>query len=169
MVTNIDPKTADGSKNVPVGKIIAILAEEGDDISNLEVPKDEPAPPPKEEVSATPSPTPAPQAESSPSPPQSQPSSGSQAVHHDGPLFPSVHRLLLEYASSIKNPSEIKGTGIRGMITKGDVLAYLGKASGPLGSYAGKEPKPEMATASFKGAAAAKPEVAKVRKLPKLL
>lgn len=90
-----------------------------------------------------------------------QTSSRSQAVHYDGPLFPSVHRLLLEYASSIKNPSEIKGTGIRGMITKGDVLAYLGKASGPLGTYAGKEPKPETATAS-KGTSAAKSEVVNV-------
>ena len=77
-----------------------------------------------------------------------QTSSVSEAAHHDRPLFPSVHRLLLEYASSIKNPSEIKGTGIRGMITKGDVLAYLGKASGPLGTYAGKEPKPETAMTS---------------------
>ena len=34
------------------------------------------------------------------------------------------------------------------MITKGDVLAYLGKASGPLGTYAGKEPKPETAMTS---------------------
>jgi len=31
----------DGAKNVPVGKIIALLAEEGDDISNLQPPKEE--------------------------------------------------------------------------------------------------------------------------------
>jgi hypothetical protein len=30
------------------------------------------------------------------------------------------------------------------MLTKGDVLAFLGKASGPLGSYEGKEVKVEM-------------------------
>jgi len=33
---------------------------------------------------------------------------------------------------------------MRGMLTKGDVLAFLGKASGPLGSYEGKEVKSEM-------------------------
>lgn len=47
-----------------------------------------------------------------------------------------MHRLLLEFG--IKDPESIKGTGVRGMLTKGDVLAYLGKASGPLGTY--KEP-----------------------------
>jgi hypothetical protein len=33
------------------------------------------------------------------------------------------------------------------MLTKGDVLAYLGRASGPLGSYEGKEIKSEMKAA----------------------
>ena len=33
------------------------------------------------------------------------------------------------------------------MLTKGDVLAYLGRASGPLGSYEGKEVKCEMKAA----------------------
>jgi pyruvate/2-oxoglutarate dehydrogenase complex dihydrolipoamide acyltransferase (E2) component len=41
--------------------------------------------------------------------------------------------LLLEYG--INKPEDIKGTGIRGMLTKGDVLAYLGKASNPLGTF----------------------------------
>ena len=42
-----------GAKDVPVGKTIALLAEEGDDISNLEVPKeDEGAPAPKQEKRA---------------------------------------------------------------------------------------------------------------------
>lgn len=29
-----------GSKNVPVGKVIALLAEEGDDLNNLEAPEE---------------------------------------------------------------------------------------------------------------------------------
>lgn len=135
----------DGAKNVAVGKIIALLAEEGDDISNLEVPKEEPAAP--KEVSP---PTPAPAStqtpgQSPPQPPQSSSSSHSHVdIQHDRPLFPSVHRLLLEHASTIPKPSSIKGTGVRGMLTKGDVLAFLGRASGPLGTYAGKEVVSEM-------------------------
>jgi hypothetical protein len=48
------------------------------------------------------------------------------------------------------------------MLTKGDVLAFLGEASGPLGSYAGKEPVLEMKTAKTKEAGGAKPEEVKV-------
>jgi hypothetical protein len=52
----------------------------------------------------------------------------------------------MEY--DIPKPSEIKGTGVRGMLTKGDVLAFLGKASGPMGTY--KETPPPMAQAQPK-------------------
>lgn len=45
------------------------------------------------------------------------------------------------------------------MLTKGDVLTFLGKASGPLGSYEGKEVKGEMKIAKTEGA---KTETAKV-------
>jgi len=58
---------------------------------------------------------------------------------HSKPLLPSVLRLLIEH--SITNPEAIKGTGVRGQLTKGDVLAYLGKASSPTGTYS--EPKKE--------------------------
>lgn len=47
------------------------------------------------------------------------------------------------------------------MLTKGDVLAFLGKASGPLGSYAGKEPVLETKTAKTKEGGA-KPEEVEV-------
>jgi hypothetical protein len=50
-----------------------------------------------------------------------------------------VYRLLVENA--IANPDIIKGTGVRGMLTKGDILAYLGRASCPVGTY--KEAKKE--------------------------
>ncbi|TFK34830.1 single hybrid motif-containing protein [Crucibulum laeve] len=129
----------DGSKNVPVGKVIALLAEEGDDISNLQPPAEEPKPPKQEESSAaasssSPSPSPAQEpSKSIPEIPTPKPSHGDQPPAHSRPLFPSVHRLLLE--NNIANPEEIKGTGVRGMLTKGDVLAYLGKASGPTGTF----------------------------------
>lgn len=131
---------ADGAKNIPVGKTIALLAEEGDDIANLEAPKDEDAAPPKPAEASSSS------AESAPSPPPSAvpdktgaSSSTPPARPHHGepsssrPLFPSVLRLLTE--NGIQDADKIKGTGVRGMITKGDVLTYLGKASGPLGTW----------------------------------
>ncbi|PFH52474.1 hypothetical protein AMATHDRAFT_57098 [Amanita thiersii Skay4041] len=118
----------DGTKNVPVGKVIALLAEEGDDITNLEIPQDV-------------RPTPA-ASHSTPTPPppqrsvQEQPKiehSHSKTPSHSRPLFPSVHRLLVEY--NIQKLDAIKGTGVRGMLTKGDILAYLGKASSPTGTF----------------------------------
>ena len=54
-------------------------------------------------------------------------------AEHSRPLFPSVHRLLLEH--TVTNLENIKGTGVRGMLTKGDVLTFLGKASNPLGTF----------------------------------
>ncbi|GLB35459.1 putative e3 binding domain containing protein [Lyophyllum shimeji] len=133
----------DGSKNIPVGKVIALLAEEGDDISNLEPPKEE-KPAPKEQAAAPKPPSepakPAPAETPSPTPqshPQASPS-------HSRPIFPSVHRLLLEH--SITNPENIKGTGVRGMLTKGDILTHLGKASSPTGTY--KQPPSPLAEVS---------------------
>lgn len=115
---------------MPVGKTIALLAEEGDDITSLEAPEDtSPAPQASSPPVATPQPT-------SPPGPVSQ-----VEPTHSRPLFPSVHRLLVEH--NINRPDAIKGTGIRGMLTKGDVLAYLGKASGPTGTF-----KPSVAVES---------------------
>ncbi|KAJ8699375.1 pyridoxine biosynthesis protein [Pleurotus ostreatus] len=115
----------DGTKNVPVGKVIALLAEEGDDISNLEAPK---------EAAALSPPSSAPESKvpASPSPSSSHHDGGHVSI--SGPLFPSVQRLLWEHAASIRDASQITGTGVRGMLTKGDVLAFLGLASHPLGS-----------------------------------
>ena len=124
-----------------MGKLIALIAEEGDDISNLEVPKDEEPAQPKsaessssvsqpQQSSAPPSTIPDKSGASS-SVPESRPHHGTPI--HSRPLFPSVLRLLQE--NGISDAEKIKGTGIRGMITKGDVLTFLGKASGPLGTW----------------------------------
>jgi pyruvate/2-oxoglutarate dehydrogenase complex dihydrolipoamide acyltransferase (E2) component len=147
-----------------VGKVIALLAEEGDDISNLEAPKEETAPPKKEEASTSSSSA---STESVPPPSSSQPSESQQAhstihISTDKPLFPSVYRLLAE--NNISNVDAIKGTGVRGMLTKGDVLAYLGKASGPLGTY---KPGPALPIEIIQGSkkAGAKKEEAKVNNI----
>lgn len=110
-----------GTKNVPVGKVIALLAEEGDDISNVEVPKEDVT----SSVPLSPPPSPKP-----------EPMPEKQLEHHPAhsrSLLPSVLRLLVEY--NITNPEAITGSGVRGQLTKGDVLAYLGKASSPTGTY----------------------------------
>jgi pyruvate/2-oxoglutarate dehydrogenase complex dihydrolipoamide acyltransferase (E2) component len=127
----------DGQKNIPVGKAIALLAEEGDDISNIEFPED--GPEPSEPATAS-------KQEQAPSPPQSAPTPAStpKATHrvsHSRPLFPSVARLLHEH--NVQDPEKIKGTGVRGMLTKGDVLAFLGKASSPTGTFKVAQPRPE--------------------------
>ncbi|KAH9977301.1 single hybrid motif-containing protein [Lactifluus volemus] len=118
----------DGQKNIPVGRVIALLAEEGDDISNIEPPADEPTPTKSSACSspnsATPTPTP----------------NIKHYISHSRPLFPSVARLLQVY--NIQDPEKIKGTGVRGMLTKGDVLAFLGKASSPTGTFNLVQSKP---------------------------
>ncbi|KAK7688998.1 hypothetical protein QCA50_007689 [Cerrena zonata] len=132
----------DGTRGVPVGKTVALLAEEGDDISNLEIPVESEAP--KQEVASTL------QSSLSPPPPvtsnsQSTPESRPHVTPSSSrPLFPSVLRLLSE--NGIEKADGIKGTGIRGMLTKGDVLAHLGKASGPLGTYKSFMEKEEQKT-----------------------
>ncbi|PCH38412.1 pyruvate dehydrogenase X component [Wolfiporia cocos MD-104 SS10] len=134
-----------GAKNIRVGQLIALLAEEGDDISNLEAPADESAPTPNSEsASAAPLQSQPPSSvpdkqQSAPSVPPTRPTLHPESSR---PLFPSVLRLLQE--NSISDADKIKGTGVRGMLTKGDVLAYLGKASGPLGTF--KEAPKEDAT-----------------------
>ena len=133
----------DGTKNVPVGKTIALLAEEGDDISNLEVPADEPAPSPKPSQ-----PTPEPPAKpASPAPSKSESThpQESHVPHHSRPLFPSVLRLIQEHHITQGDVDKIKGTGVRGMLTKGDVLAHLGLASSPSGTFR-ETPPPDAKT-----------------------
>ncbi|KIM53709.1 hypothetical protein SCLCIDRAFT_1222573 [Scleroderma citrinum Foug A] len=125
-----------GTKNVAVGKIIALLAEEGDDISNLEVPREKAKRSPQSEASPSTASPPLPT-------PKSELAQEKGSIHyptHSKPLLPSVLRLLIEH--SVTNPEAIKGTGVRQQLTKGDVLAYLGKASSPTGTYS--EPKKEV-------------------------
>jgi pyruvate/2-oxoglutarate dehydrogenase complex dihydrolipoamide acyltransferase (E2) component len=83
-------------------------------------------------------------------------SHGAVTITHDRPLFPSVIRLLQE--NGVANARRIKGTGIRGMLTKGDVLAHLGLASSPWGTA--KQAKP---SASSPAPLSAPKETEKVR------
>ena len=122
---------------MPVGKLIALFVEEGDDISSIEIPKDEESSQPKPvEASSSQSTFTPPSTASEPSGASSS-APASQLYHGEvkssRPLFPSVLRILQE--NGITDAEKIKGTGVRGMVTKGDVLTFLGKASGPLGTW----------------------------------
>ncbi|KAI0737873.1 hypothetical protein C8Q80DRAFT_1208988 [Daedaleopsis nitida] len=153
----------DGTKNVPVGKAIGLLAEEGDDISNLEVPAEEPAStsklspsPPESSTSASTSQPPPSSAKKTSAPPSAE-------SHHELPttslpLFPSVLRLIQEHGISQADFDKIQGTGVRGMLTKGDVLSHLGLASAPTGTYR-ETPPPDTKTSANTGAQGEKKEV----------
>ena len=127
--THPSTQAQDGIKNVPVGKIIALLAEEGDDISNLQPPIEEAKP----EKQAAPSEPETQKSERAPTPSTPTPSHSHNHFEHSRPLFPSVLRLLQEH--NVHSLDKIKGTGVRGMLTKGDILAHLGLASGPTGTF----------------------------------
>ncbi|GAA5825537.1 hypothetical protein JCM5353_002331 [Sporobolomyces roseus] len=123
-----------GTAGIPVGQTIALLAEEGDDISNLEFP-----PPSSSESSSSASPTEpevsTPESDA-PTPSPMTPTTHASAIHahptHSKPLLPSVLRQLA--LAGISDTKDIKATGHKGMLTKGDVLAYLGKIGNPHGS-----------------------------------
>ncbi|KAH9915784.1 single hybrid motif-containing protein [Epithele typhae] len=144
----------DGTKNILVGKTIAILAEEGDDLSSLEIPADEPAP-----QASTPAPQPSisassgAQAKQAPTPPSH---SHVEVPKTDRPLFPSVLRLIQEHGIAQAEFDKIKGTGVRGMLTKGDVLAHLGLASTPTGTFR-ETTVPDVKTAAKSSPKAAPP------------
>ncbi|KAG0222452.1 hypothetical protein BGW42_006602, partial [Actinomortierella wolfii] len=105
-----------GSK-VSVNETIALLAEEGDDLSKIEIPKSSPQPaaaPTKEEKQEPAAKQEAPK----PTPGQKASTPSSNLVS------PAVAHLLLKH--HIKDVTEIPATGPKGRVLKGDVLAYLG-------------------------------------------
>jgi hypothetical protein len=138
----------DGSKNVQVGTRIAVLADEGDDISSLEIPPDDSKPaskPPEnikqaeEESKSAPRPEPTGTSTLSQSQrlaPASSPSSPGQSTKY--PLYPSVIALIHENHLSDSDVAKIPATGPQNRLLKGDVLAYLGSI--PL-DYSSKESK----------------------------
>lgn len=123
----------DGSKGVQVGTRIGVIAEEGDDLSSLEVPADNS---PKQSAPATEAPKkeeskpePAPQKEHAASAtPATHGGKGSKAQKQTYPLYPSIIQLLHENGIDASKADEIPATGPKGRLLKGDVLVYLGKA-----------------------------------------
>ena len=94
-----------GASKVPVGQVIAILAEEGDDLSSLEIPsnlgpegessttpkKEEPKKEEAAPVSAKQESQPPASKETKESKPET--GHGHKTIKHSKPLFPSVSRL----------------------------------------------------------------------------
>ncbi|KAL2128602.1 hypothetical protein VTI74DRAFT_8953 [Chaetomium olivicolor] len=119
----------DGSKGVQVGTRIAVIAEEGDDISALEIPAEESPQPTKaaEAPETQTPPTPEPEAAPSTTPPKAAAKPGGKTSKQKYPLLPSVAHLLKENGLDESAISGITPTGPNGRILKGDVLAFLGK------------------------------------------
>lgn len=135
---NIDVEAADdgklweilineGTSGIPVGKAIALIAEQDDDLSTLEKPaiEDETAQAPKEE----------PKKEEEPKqeekPVKSKAPTDNSIFQKPNPsqkLSPAVELLLHENHISTEDAfAKIQASGPNGGILKGDVLAFLGK------------------------------------------
>lgn len=112
-----------GTKDIPVGKPIAVTADQGDDLTGIDYAKfagDNAAPAP---ASEQPQQDPQPAAAKSEAATNSDASSGTLG-QGDLPPLPSVARL-----SSLTNIpiDSVHGTGFKGRVTKGDMLAKAGK------------------------------------------
>ncbi|KAL8419963.1 hypothetical protein RB594_002931 [Gaeumannomyces avenae] len=126
----------DGAKAVKVGARIAVLAEEGDDISALEIPPDESAAKETPQKQQQPKSS---EASSQPLQPSdaaapAQPAAGAtKRAHPSGkpsrviyPLLPSVAQLVREKGIDESAVAQIVATGPNGRLLKGDILAHLG-------------------------------------------
>ncbi|KAJ1994832.1 pyridoxine biosynthesis protein, partial [Coemansia thaxteri] len=122
----------EGTQNVAVNSPIAIIAEEGDDVSSIDVAgllASNPASTKADSGNAPATPAPASKAAvAEPASPAvvSQHLSGDTSAH--GLLSPAVTFAI--HANHIANAGEIAGSGPKGRILKGDVIQFLkdGKA-----------------------------------------
>lgn len=130
-----------GTKDIPVGKTIAYLADPGDDIASLELPKDDEIPANLASSGSVPDPTTtvtAPVEEDSKL--KSSKEKNPLIKNSSASLFvpatpnqvflPSVEILLHKNGISREDAlARIQASGPHGRILKGDVLLYLGKIS----------------------------------------
>ncbi|KAK9376586.1 single hybrid motif-containing protein [Lipomyces chichibuensis] len=125
-----------GTKEIPVGATIAVIAEPGDDIASLEIPElaTKSSAPAAEPEPAEQAPVPSPQTtEPAPAPAREKKvtSTGGSKADPAQVFFPSVLGLLhANHISEAEAIQKISASGPKGRITKGDVLAYLGVVSG---------------------------------------
>ncbi|KAJ2003311.1 pyridoxine biosynthesis protein [Coemansia thaxteri] len=153
----------EGTQNVAVNSPIAIIAEEGDDVSSIDVAgllASNPASTKADSGNAPATPAPASKAAvAEPASPAvvSQHLSGDTSAH--GLLSPAVTFAI--HANHIANAGEIAGSGPKGRILKGDVIQFLkdGKAIISKGAPSNAA-APAVATAT---AASSKPAVSVAR------
>jgi e3 binding domain len=128
--TNCKLQVGDGSKAVKVGTRIAVLGDEGDDVSSLEIPKDEApaqstkaeqAPPPETAKSDSKA-----EQEEVRTPPSEKPKPPGEPQKQRYPLYSSVIALMHERGMDLSDADKIPASGPSGRLLKGDVLAYLG-------------------------------------------
>lgn len=119
----------DGTKGIPVGSRIGVIAEPGDDLSSLEIPaEDSEASSPKSEASSE-SKTEAPPTPSSSSSSEASAKPTGKPKKQTYPLLPSVGYLVNEHSIEESAIDKITPSGPKGRLLKGDVLAYLGSIS----------------------------------------
>jgi hypothetical protein len=117
----------DGSKGIQVGTRIGVIAEPGDDISQLEIPADEQS---AQKETKKEEPKQATTTSGEAAEKQRQPKKSSEkAPPQKYPLYPSVAHLMKENKLDESAISEMTPTGPGGRLLKGDVLAYLGSVS----------------------------------------
>ncbi|KAG0643916.1 hypothetical protein HOY80DRAFT_1133470 [Tuber brumale] len=129
-----------GNKAVQVGSRIAVLAEPGDDLANLEIPPESndtgsrTSALAREEKKVDNSPrgnTRSPRGEDRPSVLESSDKSAPSTTRTNKAYTPSpsVAHLIREHKISDSDVSAITATGPKGRLLKGDILAYLGRAN----------------------------------------
>ena len=104
----------DGTENVAVGTVIAMLAEEGEDVADVSAPANEGS------SDAAPAPAPAPTPAPSPAPANSNP------ANDDVKARPLARRIAVNEGVDL---SGIEGSGPKGRIVKSDVEAAVGGSS----------------------------------------
>ncbi|KAF3901615.1 hypothetical protein ABW21_db0205393 [Orbilia brochopaga] len=110
---------------VQVGTRIAVLADIDDDVSELEIPAEQPIPSSSSAAEKEPEPAAAPPKKSDDSS-TGVPQSDSSSKPRKNPFVASPGIALLLHMHGLQL-SDVKGTGPGGRVLKGDVLAHLGK------------------------------------------
>ncbi|KAJ2554757.1 pyridoxine biosynthesis protein [Coemansia sp. RSA 1933] len=146
--------TPEGSQNVPVNTAIAIIAEEGDDISSIDIStlssNVSEAPAKAEAQPAAPAATPA----AAPSKATADSHSGDTSAH--GLLSPAVTFAI--HSNHIANANEITGSGPKGRILKGDVLRFLNEGKAVIDKSMAAAHAPPSATPKVSSTTTAAPK-----------
>jgi pyruvate dehydrogenase E2 component (dihydrolipoamide acetyltransferase) len=126
-MTEVACQAQDGAKNVKVGSVIAVIAEEGDDLSAAaDFAKDAPSPPKQEKSKDAPSP-PAPKEDTAP-PPQPSSEQRKADIPSGDRIFasPIAKKIALERGIPLR---DVKGSGPDGRIVREDVEKFKPSSS----------------------------------------